>query len=193
MLHYLKKIIRREEKIEIKTTLPVNVINKYLSPYFFETGTANADAVRLALEVGFEKIFTIEIDKKLYSENIRKYKKEIDEGRVFMFLGDTFKLMPEIIQNHIDKPCTFWLDAHQDFGPGGVKKCPLIEEIEYIKKSKHDHILLIDDRRMFGKWWGEGIDENTIIDKIKELNPNYSIFYEDGHIPDDIIAAKIIS
>jgi hypothetical protein len=187
-----KKPILNNETTEIKTTLPLKVIKKYMSPYFFETGTANADAVRLALEVGFEKIFTIEIDQILYNKNVNKYKKEISEGRVFMFLGDTFELMPQIIEKYIDKPCTFWLDAHQDFGPGGVKMCPLVEEIEYIKKSPLNHVLLIDDRRMFGTWWGEGINENLIVSKIKELNNNYAIFYEDGHIPEDIIAARII-
>ena len=189
----ISKKLKKSEISEIKTTLPPNVIKKYISPYFFETGTANADAVRLALEVGFEKIFTIEIDPILYNKNVKKYKKEIADGRVFMFLGDTFELMPQIIDKYIDKPCTFWLDAHQDFGPGGVKMCPLVEEIEYIKKSSLKHILLIDDRRMFGTWWGEGINENLIISKIKELNSNYSIFYEDGHIPEDIIAAKIVN
>jgi prepilin-type processing-associated H-X9-DG protein len=108
-----------------------------------------------------------------------------------MFLGDTFELMPGIISNYIDKTCTFWLDAHQDFGPGGVKKCPLIEELEYIKSSPLEHKLLIDDRRMFGIWWGEGINEELIVSKIKELNPNYNISYADGHIADDIIVAKI--
>jgi prepilin-type processing-associated H-X9-DG protein len=176
---------------EIKTTLPSFVLKDNMSSYFFETGTADGDAVRLALECGFEKIFTVEIDPVLYAKNILKYKKYIDEGRVFMFLGDTFELMPGIISNYIDKTCTFWLDAHQDFGPGGVKKCPLIEELEYIKSSPLEHKLLIDDRRMFGIWWGEGINEELIVSKIKELNPNYNISYADGHIADDIIVAKI--
>ncbi len=183
-----KKIIVSQE---IQTTLPASVLMDNMSHYFFETGTADGDAVRLALQCGFEKIFTVEIDPVLYAKNILRYKKYIDEGRVFMFLGDTFELMPEIIANHIDKSCTFWLDAHQDFGPGGVKKCPLIEELEYIKSSPLEHKLLIDDRRMFGIWWGEGINEELIISKIKEVNPNYIISYADGHIADDIIVAKI--
>ena len=40
----------------ITTTLSKEVLSKYLNPYFLETGTANADCVRLALEVGFKKI-----------------------------------------------------------------------------------------------------------------------------------------
>lgn len=174
----------------IKTTLSKEVITKYMSPYFFETGTADGDAVRLALEAGFEKIFTVEIDEELYKKNCERYKKEIEDGIVHMFLGDTFKLMPQIIENHIDKKCTFWLDAHQDYGPGGVKRCPLVEELDYIKtKADLNHTILIDDRRMFGTWWGTGINEEIVINKIKELNPNYQIDYEDGCVPKDIITA----
>lgn len=176
----------------ITTTLSKDVITKYMSPYFFETGTADGDAVRLALEVGFEKIFTVEIDEELYKKNTAKYKKEIEEGKVYMFLGDTFKLMPEIIEKYIDKKCTFWLDAHQDFGPGGVKRCPLIEELDYIKTKNHlGHTILIDDKRMFGTWWGTGINEEMVLNKIKELNQEYKISYEDGCVPKDIITALL--
>ena len=176
----------------IKTTLKKEVIQKYMSPYFFETGTANGDAVRLALEVGFEKIFSVEIDENLYNENCEKFKKEIDEKRVFLFLGDTFYLLPEIIEKHIDKQCTFWLDAHQDFGPGGVKRCPLLDELDHIKNKKElNHVFLIDDRRMFGgDWWGAGITEDIVINKIKEIDQEYIITFEDGIQPNDVITAK---
>lgn len=174
------------------TTLKKETIIKFLSPYFFETGTLYGDAVRLALDVGFEKIFTVEIDQILFDENTKKFKKEIEEGRVFMFNGDTYKLMPEIIEKYIDKKCTFWLDAHQDYGPTGVKRCPLLEELEYIKtKSDLGHTILIDDRRIFGNWWGQGISEEMVIRKIKEINSNYNITYEDGIIEKDIIAADL--
>jgi hypothetical protein len=177
----------------IITTLKKEVIERYMSPYFFETGTANGDAVRLALEVGFEKIFSVEIDENLYVENCEKFKKEIEEGRVFLFLGDTYHLLPQIIENHIDKQCTFWLDAHQDFGPGGVKRCPLLEELDHIKVKKDlNHIFLIDDRRMFGgDWWGAGITEEMIMKKIKEINSEYIINFEDGVQPKDVITAKL--
>jgi len=67
------------------TTLRRSVIERYLSPYFFETGTSGGHAVQLSLDVGFEKIFSVEIDERLYNSNVNKFKKEIDEGRVFSF------------------------------------------------------------------------------------------------------------
>ena len=183
----------------IQTTLPKKILEQYMSPYFFETGTADGDAVRLALEVGYEKIFTIEIDENLYKKNCELFKKEIDEGRVLMFLGDTLKIMDNIVLNYIDKKCTFWLDAHQDHGPGGVKRCPLMEELNYIRLKKDlEHTILIDDRRMFGQkigdreWWGTFINENDVINSLKELNEKYVITLEDSNnFQRDIICARI--
>lgn len=177
----------------MKTTLKEEVLSKYISPYFFETGTSSGAAVYKALDAGFEKVFSVEIDSVLYEQNLVRFEKEIQEGRVHLFLGDTFVLMPLILQQFIDKQCTFWLDAHQDFGPGGVKRCPLLEELDYIKiKGELNHKLMIDDRRCFGgDWWGAGISEDLVIAKIKEINPNYVIGYEDGEIKNDVITAVV--
>jgi hypothetical protein len=173
------------------TTLKKEVLEKYISPYFFETGTSGGEGVKIALEVGFEKIFTVEIDEVQYNRVKEIYQKEISEGRLFMFLGDSFVVMPEILEKFIDKQCTFWLDAHVDGGPTGVKRCPLLDELDYIKKYSHlNHKILIDDRRCFGgNWWGKGITEQMVIEKIKDLNNDYKISYEDGCVPNDVITA----
>ncbi len=112
----------------ITTTLSKEVLSKYLNPYFLETGTANGDCIKLALEVGFEKIFSIELDESLQNENIQKYQFFINEGKIDLITGDSLWEMSNIIPS-LDKPTTFWLDAHQDFGPKGTKRCPLYEEI----------------------------------------------------------------
>lgn len=102
--------------------------------------------------------------------------------------------MPNIIKQYIDKPCTFWLDAHVDGGPCGEKRCPLLDELDFIKSANTGlvHNILCDDRRCLGNnWWGKGILEKDVIRKIKEINSKYTIKYEDGHVPADIIAAKV--
>lgn len=177
-------------KVEPSTTLKKTVLQKYMSPYFFETGTLNGEAVKLALEVGFEKVFSIEIDENLYVQNYKIFLDEIISGKVHLFLGDTIKIMPQILEK-IDKKTTFWLDAHVDGGPSGVKKCPLYEEIEFIKKTNiKEHSILIDDIRCFGGgWWGEGISIESLEKKLKDVNDDYIIIREDGHIPNDVLVA----
>jgi hypothetical protein len=175
----------------IQTTLSTAVLSKYKNPYFLETGTANADCVRLALEVGFDKIFSIELDSKLQDDNISRYADKINSGIVNLITGDSLLEMYNLIPV-LDKPTTFWLDAHVDFGPNGIKKCPLYEELDAIKQSKiKTHTILIDDVRIFGAHWGEGISIEGLQKKLLEINPLYEFTYEDGFAPNDILIAYL--
>lgn len=175
----------------IYTTLKKEVLQKYKNPYFLETGTANADCVRLALEVGFEKVYSIEIDETLQNENVKNYQPLIDLGKVSLILGDSLLVMNSLVPD-LDKPTTFWLDAHVDFGPNGIKKCPLYEELDAIKTNPiKNHTILIDDVRVFGSHWGEGIKLETLKTKLQEINPNYKFKFEDGYVQNDILVAFI--
>jgi hypothetical protein len=173
-------------------TLKENVLTKYKNEYFFETGTYLGDSVNLALKVGFNKIFSIEIDENLQTKNFEKFNEEITKGIIELVIGDTSIVMEQIVSK-LDKKTTFWLDAHVDLGMSGVKKCPIYDELEFISKSEiKNHTILIDDLRCFGNGlWGDGINLDTIKNKIKKINPDYKFSLEDGHIPKDILVAYI--
>jgi hypothetical protein len=173
-------------------TLTKGVLEKYKNPIFFETGTYLGDSVALALEVGFDKVISVEINEELQSNNELLFKEQIEKGRVELHLGDTLLLLDKIVDK-IEQPTTFWLDAHYDFGVCGVKRCPLYEELDFIAQSKiKTHTILIDDVRCFGIGnWGEGISVEGVIEKIKNINPNYNIVYEHGLVPNDIMVAYI--
>lgn len=173
-------------------TLTENVLKKYITEIFIETGTYLGDSVNLALRLGFNKVISVEINKDLYDANINKFKSEIYNGKVELYNGDSLLVLDEIISK-LDKKTTFWLDAHYDFGISGLKKCPLYEELLSIKKSKiNDHIILIDDVRCFGNGnWGEGISLNGVIEHIMSINSDYIIEFENGIVPNDILVAKI--
>jgi len=177
----------------IQTTLPREIANKYSNPYFFETGTANGACVTLALSCGYEKIFSVEIEIERQTENSKTFKKEISENKVKLYTGDSLLLFPEMIKE-LDKPTTFWLDAHVDEGVSGVKKCPLYEELETIATNLiKTHTIMIDDISYFGtkNHWGDGISLETIKEKILQINPNYNFAFEDGHVPNDILVAYL--
>jgi hypothetical protein len=172
--------------------LSESVLSKYVSPYFFDTGTHNGDAVRIALGLGFERIVSIEIDDYWYRKNVDTFVEEMKMGRVSLFLGDTLNLMPSILSG-INARCTFWLDANWDGGRMGEKKCPLYEELDYIQNMGYGgHIIMIYDVRMFGTGnWGEGIDLDTIVAKLRAINPKYTIAFEDGIVLNDILVAHL--
>ena len=171
------------------TTLHPRVLNKYKNPYFVETGTGSGDCVRLAIATGFEKVFSVELDPDRQEKNISKFKDFIAKGRVVLMIGDSILELPKIL-DQLDKPATFWLDAHVDEGPCGLKKCPLYEELDAIGKNPiKQHTILIDDMRILGQHWGTGITKETLIEKLKQINNSYKISFEDGYEKDDILVA----
>ena len=126
------------------TTLSKSVLSKYKNDIFVETGTLWGEAVEVAIECGFKKIYTVDIDPEKVKHSRKKFAKEIKSGQVEVLEGDTFKMFPDILKK-IDAPATFWLDAHWDGGPMGDYKCPLPFELEaLLTHPKKKHTLLVD-------------------------------------------------
>jgi|TARA_B100000085_G_scaffold57860_1_gene50734 hypothetical protein len=178
----------------MSTTLSKNVLSKYKNDIFVETGTLWGEAIDLALELGFKKIYSMEIDPEKVKFNKDKFKKEIEEGIVEIIEGDTFKIFKDVISK-VDAQATFWLDAHWDGDVLGEYKCPLPFELEALLSHPiKTHTLLVDDRRLFGQIgsnWGEDLDENLLIEAMTDINPDYQISFEDGCVPKDIIVAEV--
>lgn len=173
---------------------PKEQLKNYITDVFFETGTYLADTSIAAIEAGFPKVITVELQEYLYVQAKEKCK-ELD---IDIHLGDSVRVMREILPLQEGK-ITFLLDAHIDGGnyrPGitpNIRTCPLHEELEIIKTlSRNDHTILIDDVRIIGKiGWGMEANLGTIIDKLKEINPDYKISYIEGEILDDVLVAQL--
>lgn len=179
----------------MSSTLSKEVLQKYKkNNVFVETGTLWGDGVAVALECGYSKVISIEIDPERVVANSKRFAKEIADGRVELVEGDTFDVFEGIVEG-LEEPATFWLDAHwdNDGAPIGEYKCPLPFELDTIAKSEFKmHTLLIDDRRLFGdraSTWGNTIDESAIYEQITAINKSYFITYEDGHVENDVIVA----
>jgi hypothetical protein len=178
----------------MSTTLSKSVLSKHKNSIFVETGTLWGEAIDLALELGFEKIYSMEIDPEKVKFNREKFQKEIEEGIVEIIEGDTFKIFKDVISK-VDAPATFWLDAHWDGDVLGEYKCPLPFELEALLSHPiKTHTLLVDDRRLFGQIgssWGEDLDEELLIEAMTDINNDYKISFEDGCVPKDIIVAEV--
>ena len=174
------------------TTLSLEVISKYINPYFVETGISDGDCVELVKNIGFEKIYSIEINEKLQDVNTKKFESDIASGKINLIVGDSLFELIHLIPT-LDKPTTSWLDAHVDDGPVGVKRCPLYEELSAIKNSGiKNHTILIDDMRCLGGGnWGHGISVEGLKERLLDINPDYQITFENGCAPNDILVAHI--
>jgi hypothetical protein len=130
---------------------------------FIETGTLYGDGVDYALECGFEKIISIEINETLYQQAKNKY---ATNPRVQILLGNSPDVLKEILPT-IKEPVLFWLDAHFPGCDANLasykseinlsKKIPLEAELSLISKRGNDDVIIADDLWIYEDWgssWG---------------------------------------
>ncbi len=145
-----------------------------------ESGTFLGDMVE-SKKKSFKKIISIELSSLLYKKAKKRFKKDLNVSIVW---GDSGEKIAAILKA-IHEPVIFWLDGHYSAGvtAKGNKLCPVYEEIDAIfnSVSRFDHIILIDDARLFtGK---RGYPEiNQLTEYIHSKNIRYQIY-----IKDDII------
>lgn len=163
-------------------TASKDLFKKYPNLIFVETGTHHGAGVQQALDEDFKVVYSIEIDQKLFVECFHKF---AHNRNVHLTFGDSGSGLKKIMAG-IDKPVTFWLDAHV-----GESSAPLLNELDVIKKHPiKTHTILIDDLRCW-KVNKIGFDTETLKKAILEINPNYKFVLEEGHVPNDVLAAYI--
>lgn len=162
--------------------------------YFIETGTFSGDGILKALDAGFKEVRSIEFDNHCYlctKSRCAQYK------NVHIFNGDSSKDLYAMIED-ITIPVTFWLDAHVcPARTDGGKNCPLIEELEQIKRHPvKTHTILIDDMHCAGTILFDFLTKEDLIEKILEINSDYQISYvdggDDGEYKNNVMVAMIL-
>lgn len=157
---------------------------------FVESGSFLGDGIRCALLSNFKEIHSIELSPKyvfICKERFRDY------ANIFIHKGDSGKVLLDVIKN-INEPITFWLDGHcsGEDTAYGESMTPILQELEQIKQHHiKNHTILIDDVRLFGTWEFDHITKEQILAKLYEINPNYTITYENGFVEGDILVAEV--
>ncbi len=148
---------------EIKRNLILEYKNKFNLKVLVESGTYFGEMV-MAMKDEFNLIYTIELDKNLYTSAKKKFSLY---PHIHVIQGDSGKILPSILKD-IKEPCLFWLDGH--FSGGITAKSdvttPIIDELNTIKQRNHNDVILIDDARLFN-----GTDDYPTIDFIKNILP----------------------
>jgi hypothetical protein len=112
-----------------------------------ETGTFHGDTTRWAAS-NFEIVHTIERAESLY----KLHSKALAQIKgVTPHLGDSRRILPQIVRDICGRRAVFWLDGHWSGGTetaGEDDECPLLEELACLSGRTED-IILIDDARYF--------------------------------------------
>jgi len=171
------------------------IFSKYLNPVFIETGTYYGEGIVYALQVGFKNIRSVELSDKLFQICLDRFK---NFPNVKLYHGNSSEKLWEMIAD-INESITFWLDAHYSDSSTakGPEFSPIIKELDIIKRHPiKTHTILIDDIRYMGTMYFDFVTREQVIDKIMEINPHYTITYENSIFGDqifynDILVAKI--
>ena len=145
---------------------------KYQVDTLVETGTAFGETLS-ALQTYFKSLHSIELDETLYFNANLKFK---NHSHVHCHFGDSEFVLTKIL-SQISQQCIFWLDAHEMVGGAkGNKTTPIIEELHSIfNHQRDDHIIIIDDVRMFDKGSYPSIKEIKMLSYDKWPTANISI------------------
>jgi hypothetical protein len=167
---------------------------QFANYYFIETGTFHGAGLMKAIESGaFIEYRSIEFDQGLFNAAVNRFS---HLNKVSIFNGDSSRSLWNMIKD-INKPATFWLDAHvYPVRQDGGKNCPVIEELEQI--SWHPiktHTILIDDMHCADTEAFDWLSKEDLIAKILQINPKYKIFYvpggDAGEYPQNIMVAVV--
>ena len=175
------------------------------NPIYLETGLLHGNSLFTATKTKlFNKYISIEISEKHVSDFL---KKNPHSSSIKVIHGNSKDLAKYI--EPINQSITFFLDAHDDqrftdvlakvHNDPGIG-CPILNELDAIFKHSTkfslQHKILIDDMQCFKKGfshpqhtWFNDINFNQIVNKIKELFPNYSIYLLDSFRPGDLLVA----
>ena len=160
--------------------------------YFVETGTFDGQGIRYALRAKFPMIFSME----LLPAHVKQVSNLFTGNKnVKVIQGDSGKNLYNLIKN-LDKPITFWLDAHSGIDNDKQKNTPILEELEQIKWHHiKTHTILIDDMHCCGTVLFDHLTQDQIAAKVMEINPEYEITYvpggDDAEYPVNVMCARV--
>ena len=156
-----------------KISLIKKISKYYKCNIFIETGTFFGNTT-IELNNHFEKLYTCEISKELYSNAKRKFKKY---RNIKSYLSNSSQFLKEILTNLDDNSrILLFLDAHYSGKQTGGKDypCPHIDELKIIKNSKffNKALIIIDDTRC----WSTDSNDYYGWPKYEELEKESSEF-----------------
>ena len=176
--------------MKYNTLYPI-ILNNNKNKTFVETGFWQGHGVKVALDCGFEHVYSCDIDVK--SIQLARSVYGNDMPNVHIFQKNSLQYLEFFFERYeITDGITFWLDAH----PGGVGSSPVIDELNIIDKycKNKNNIIMIDDYHILNKKWG--VDLQNLNDTIYNINSEFKItispriYSEEGDVSDPTLPRK---
>lgn len=171
-----------------------NIFHQFPNPVFVETGSYRGDGIQAALEAGFEKIISMDVDIDAINFCQDRFDLILRPNQyIELYNKDSGIFLWDIIKD-INEKITFWLDAHWQFigpEPRGPYLFPLLKELDQIARHPiKEHTIIVDDWHIFYPD-RVGYSKGAIKDAIWEINRDYKISFIDNPVKDGILVASL--
>lgn len=167
---------------------------------FCETGSHLGDAIWLAKDAGYHRIYSMDIDGANIAHCQERFKllpddkNQVVDGQIFLTCADSAVALGKMIK-HINEPALFWLDAHSQLfedEPETENPFPLLKELEQIAKHPiKTHTILVDDILILTHPDVTGWNRDAIENALLKINPAYKLTYLSNPVVNNILMAKI--
>lgn len=126
--------------------LILDLAMRYKVDSFVETGTFQGGTTLWASQ-HFGSVITVENSKTIYDVALKRFEMT---RNVQCLCGDSRSQLKTIVGNR-SSPAIIWLDSHWCGGEsyGETDQCPLLQELEILNSVSMQHLLFIDDARLF--------------------------------------------
>jgi hypothetical protein len=168
--------------------LPVSYVSKHAAlreaakrfhtRILVETGTYLGDTLYM-LYPDFDTLYSIELSPQFHAKAKARFR---NMDKIRLIQGDSGRELARLVPT-LNGPALFWLDGHYSGGvtARGDKDCPVLEELDAIFQAPVDHVIYIDDARLF-----TGSDDYPTIDALQAFvrarKPGYTMAVENDCI-----------
>jgi hypothetical protein len=139
---------------EVKRSIIQSYSDKFKLDVFVETGTFLGDTVEY-FRNKYKQVYSVELSEELAAKATKRFS---EAANVRIIQGDSGIVLEKLV-TEIDRPTLYWLDGHysSEFFLGDTyiktarteKDTPIVKELEVLLHDTHQHVILIDDARLF--------------------------------------------
>lgn len=131
-----------------KQAIVSELVRRHRPDVFVETGTYRGDTLA-TVAPHVRRAISIELDPTLADQARRRFRQQTN---VEIVTGDSAEQLVSVVDRLTADGTTavFWLDGHFSGGAtAGAGLCPILAEVDTVLGSGLDHVVLIDDIRLF--------------------------------------------
>ena len=151
---------------KIKQKIVAEIAKNYGCKALVETGTYKGDMIFAQL-ANFDELYSIELSEEFHQQALQRFEKF---PHVKLLQGDSGEELPKLTPK-LKLKTLFWLDGHYCGGETAQSalECPIYNELKSILLENKNHVILVDDARMFNGTR----DYPTLEELNKYINQNF--------------------